>query len=143
MLRILFFIGTALVCVACGGEDPEEARDPVCEAGRVEACACPGGAEGAQACADDGSKWGECECENPGPDGGGGGPRTPMVRDPCTTDRDCDANGPAIYENALWCIESMCIPAEWFASCEEADELASCSGQDGYCHQEVYCLHFT
>jgi hypothetical protein len=36
--------------------------ESVCEAGRVVDCPCPGGEQGVQACADDGSHWEACEC---------------------------------------------------------------------------------
>lgn len=59
----------ALLLVACGGgggggESPESGDpSPVCEAGRVVECPCPGDVSGSQTCADDGSRWGSCLCE--------------------------------------------------------------------------------
>lgn len=41
---------------------PRDTTARVCEPGRQEACACVGGAIGAQRCALDGMAWGECEC---------------------------------------------------------------------------------
>lgn len=40
----------------------------MCEPGEQQECACPGGAQGAQACRDDGSGWEDCIC--PDDDGG-------------------------------------------------------------------------
>lgn len=46
----------ALLLVACGSAEP-----PVCPLGRVEACACPGGSQGAQECGPLGV-WSACVC---------------------------------------------------------------------------------
>jgi hypothetical protein len=86
MLRSLG-LALAVALAGCGGaEDPEEegltepgvagssggdsgqapAPDPVCEAGRTVECPCVDAESGAQSCADDGSKWLECVCAEPG-----------------------------------------------------------------------------
>lgn len=59
----------ALACAACGGSQDSSGdtglgngKPTVCAPGKVEACACPGGGQGAQACAEDGASWGKCEC---------------------------------------------------------------------------------
>lgn len=44
----------------------------VCAPGKVEACACPGGGQGAQACRQDGAGWEACECGDGGAGGNGG-----------------------------------------------------------------------
>lgn len=46
----------ALLLVACGSAEP-----PACPLGRVEACACPGGSQGAQECGPLGV-WSACVC---------------------------------------------------------------------------------
>lgn len=48
----------ALALVGCAGESPA----PVCAAGRVQSCPCPGGAAGAQECGPGGLAWGACVC---------------------------------------------------------------------------------
>lgn len=45
--------------------DPTTAGPSVCIPGQQVACACPGGAEGAQVCAPDGGSLGPCECPEP------------------------------------------------------------------------------
>lgn len=55
----------AMVLAACSEPAPM-----VCTPGESRACACPTGATGAQICADDGSRLGECVCADL--DGGGG-----------------------------------------------------------------------
>jgi hypothetical protein len=56
---------------ACSDKDAGTGDSTVCEPGEQQACACPGGTEGAQACRDDGSGWEQCIC--PGDDGGDDG----------------------------------------------------------------------
>src|SRR5690606_15703367 len=51
-----------------GAAGEDGAAPMVCAPGKVEACPCPGGGQGAQACRDDGAGYGPCECA-PG-DGG-------------------------------------------------------------------------
>ena len=61
-----------LALVACSSdEDPAQ----VCAPGRQEACACPGGGQGAQVCNTEGTGYGACApCDaNAGGSGGGGG----------------------------------------------------------------------
>lgn len=55
----------AMVLAACSEPAPM-----VCTPGESRSCACPTGATGAQICADDGSRLGECVCADL--DGGGG-----------------------------------------------------------------------
>jgi hypothetical protein len=105
MPRILALLFALL---ACSGEDP--AADPVCEAGRVEPCPCSGAADGVQACASDGSKWGTCECEEP--------------RDECTIDEDCES------EDAPYCLRGACSPTTVVGPGEQCDSEHLCS--EGY-----------
>lgn len=60
-----------LSLVACGSPTPLVLPPAGCTVGRVEVCACPGGATGAQACTDAGS-FGACVCSSgdAGPDAG-------------------------------------------------------------------------
>ncbi len=67
---ILFF--SAMIVGCNGGEGPIDPQPkvtneapPVCEAGRATECPCVGDTKGVQSCADDGSKWGQCECVDP------------------------------------------------------------------------------
>ena len=57
---------------ACSSESAENSPSTICSPGKQEACACPGGEEGAQRCNDDGSAWGPCECVDAGASGSGG-----------------------------------------------------------------------
>jgi hypothetical protein len=65
--RIRWGIGLGLVLAACGGDDATS----VCAPGATQVCVCAGGLSGAQACRDDGSGFGVCECAGvdagPGP----------------------------------------------------------------------------
>jgi hypothetical protein len=53
---------------ACSEDSAGTGDSTVCVPGETQPCACPGGAEGAQACSEDGSGWEECVC--PDDDGG-------------------------------------------------------------------------
>lgn len=86
-----YFVGLAVLVVACSSDDPKLSGASagaagsagsagvagsgaggsalVCAPGKQEACACPGGVEGAQRCRDDGNGWEGCVC----PDAGVGG----------------------------------------------------------------------
>ena len=71
MRNYLFF---AVFLAACGSDLPgvdaanadagaaTDATSLVCEPGKQEACACVGGAVGAQRCSFDGNDWGPCKC---------------------------------------------------------------------------------
>lgn len=53
---------------ACGDEDGAyEITGTSCVPGYQTACACPGGEQGAQICADDGARYLECVCPPPDP----------------------------------------------------------------------------
>lgn len=57
-----------------GAAGEDGAAPMVCAPGKVEACPCPGGGQGAQACRDDGSGFEPCECSvGDGGSGGSGG----------------------------------------------------------------------
>jgi len=47
-------------------------REATCVPGQQISCACPGGAEGIQVCADDGERLSACDCPGTGSGGGGG-----------------------------------------------------------------------
>ena len=70
-LRILLFV----MLVSLAGAGCAEPVEPTCAAGATQQCWCLDGQAGAQICADDGARWGECQCV--GPDG----------------DADCDIDG--------------------------------------------------
>ena len=55
---LILVVGIALVMLSACSSDDGPVR--VCEPGDQKTCACPGGASGAQVCADDGAKWGAC-----------------------------------------------------------------------------------
>src|SRR5690606_1456953 len=85
-----------------GAAGEDGAAPMVCAPGKVEACACPGGGMGAQACREDGSGWGPCECGDAGSgsaggsggDGGAGGSGDP---------RWWCMHGPAANGSPEWC----------------------------------------
>jgi hypothetical protein len=58
-----------------GGDarDAAPGGERICEPGRSAECGCPSGRTGAQSCADDGSKWLACACDEAPPVGGDGG----------------------------------------------------------------------
>jgi hypothetical protein len=72
MAMRLVFAFVALVLGACGSDFDSRTvqQEQICEPGKTEVCACPGAADGAQSCSEDGLAWGECECTSPVPDGG-------------------------------------------------------------------------
>lgn len=72
-MKRLFWLGLLLLGGCGSGEgDPgpapmpakQQTAAPVCEAGKTAACPCVNGGQGVQSCADDGSKWGACECQD-------------------------------------------------------------------------------
>jgi hypothetical protein len=74
----------AILLVACGGDsEPNEAGAAAvepggCVPGASQACTGPGGCEGGQICADDGSRFGPCDCSLPA-GAEAGAPGTPEV----------------------------------------------------------------
>lgn len=101
----------ALVVAGCGGKPDEtvssataEVRTPACVAGKQEACACPGGAKGAQSCKADGSGFDKCVCPEEARASGGGEskpepaptpepPPNPDACVDCRSQEDFDAAG--------------------------------------------------
>lgn len=80
----------------------------VCAPGKVEACACPGGGQGAQACRQDGAGWEACECaagDGGAGDGGGGGVNNGGDPDPlpydCETTFACGCKADI---GDTWCV---------------------------------------
>lgn len=69
LLAALALLAVFSLAPACGSDD--DTKPTVCTAGKVEACPCPGGAQGSQACKSDGSGFEACSC--PGGAGGTGG----------------------------------------------------------------------
>ncbi len=70
---LVAFGGLALVVAACVTEEQQQQPSQACVPGDVDTCPCPGGGEGVQTCADDGSRYGSCEgCGSGGGSGGGG-----------------------------------------------------------------------
>jgi hypothetical protein len=72
-LRFWLFVALGSL-IGAGCTEPAE---PTCAAGATQQCWCLDGQAGAQICADDGARWGECQCA--APDG----------------DADCDVDGDA------------------------------------------------
>lgn len=68
LLAALALLSLFSLAQACGSSDDTKT---VCTAGKVEACPCPGGAQGSQACKSDGSGFEACSC--PGGAGGSSG----------------------------------------------------------------------
>ncbi|UQA58296.1 hypothetical protein [Polyangium aurulentum] len=81
--------GALVLAVACSSPDPGNpsgstssssgaggsggSTPPLCVPGQQVACACPGGAMGAQACNAEGNGYEPCQCETSGTGGGSGG----------------------------------------------------------------------
>ncbi len=61
LLRVAF-VAAALLGTAFGSWSACGDRRRVCDPGASQGCACISGGAGAQVCADDGSRWGACEC---------------------------------------------------------------------------------
>jgi len=70
-IRGLLLLTSACVLGAgCGGSDKKHGtEDPICEIGARQDCTCSDGRDSGQDCAEDGSRWLECECD---PVGSGG-----------------------------------------------------------------------
>lgn len=94
MLKYLVFFALALGCSS--GDD-----FAACTVNQTQACACPGGTMGAQACGADGA-WGKCQCAASGGEAGkgvGGGAGTSVAgtggdagaatEKECEVDADC------------------------------------------------------
>lgn len=74
---LLLALGIAGVgACAAEGSDPGGAggagANTVCIPNEQVSCACPGGTQGVQVCLEDGSGFGECDCDGTGASGGGG-----------------------------------------------------------------------
>ncbi len=67
---VMVLAGALATVVTCSSEDE---TSTVCVAGAQQACSCPGGIEGVQICAPDGSAWGGCDCGTGGAGGTAGG----------------------------------------------------------------------
>jgi hypothetical protein len=119
-----------------------ESYDNKCEPGRQLECYCSGGVEGFQECLEDGSGWGECQCECEkqcagkccGDDGCGGtcedncptGYACHDLSCECELEKECeiDADCPADHrcDRTVWeCKEIVCTP----------DCTGKCCGSDG------------
>jgi hypothetical protein len=93
-MRTLALLALVVATLACGAEPPASCGAP----GRVMACACPGGSQGAQECGPGGA-WSVCVC----PDGGAMEAGADAGRDagrdaiPTPTDVDpgCDGGAPS------------------------------------------------
>jgi len=133
-----------LVAVQAGACSDDAER--VCEPGAVQRCPCLGGSEGVQTCADDGARWGICDCGGADAD----------------ADADADAGGDGEVIDDAGC-EASCGPADartcfgedlqecrpgadgclaWSAiqrcsdtglSCREVGGVWGCHGPDGNC----------
>lgn len=69
-----FLFGVALLGCGGGPGEPFVASGQACMPNDTKECICPGGAKGAQTCADDGTMWGKCTCTgDPGGTGGTSG----------------------------------------------------------------------
>jgi len=112
----------AFALLACGGED-FESKEPICEPGKTAACVCAGAADGSQVCADDGLKWGECECDS-----------ACDTNADCTNDSRCSPSG-ACQTVSVLAEGSPCDPNDSSGACDV--DLACidgrCSGQGETC----------
>ncbi len=104
----------ALLLVACGSAEP-----PACPLGRVEACACPGGSQGAQECGPLGV-WGACVCL--GGDAGAVADATPDAAVDVTSDVPRDAT-PEITTNDVVAVAD--VPQDVSADADPLDTRAT------------------
>jgi hypothetical protein len=117
----------------------------VCTPGQTMACACPGGTQGMQTCDDDGSGFGECECDGTSLDTGSGTVGTGTTTEPgsstgpvveCTGDEDCTELEVSECETAVCdkgdnTCRALALPVDTAcgdASESECDHPDSCDG---------------
>lgn len=66
LTRPLATLALCALAIAALPRCADEAAAPlICAPGLVQVCPCPGGAQGAQRCDDDGARWGVCVCPEP------------------------------------------------------------------------------
>jgi len=115
---VLALVGSVVAASACSGDGSAE-----CVPGRQEQCACPGGADGVQTCADDGQSFGTCDCGGTGAgsgagggSGGAGGGTTCDCADgffcngeeSCGADGECVAGTPPDLDDNNLCTDDYC-----------------------------------
>lgn len=118
-----------------GATGEDGAAPMVCAPGKVEACPCPGGGQGAQACRDDGSGFEPCECgggDDPADAGSdtsddvaNGGGADPLPYD-CETTYACGCT----LSGGSWCLGDPNISPEY------TKLYSGCTGRPKHC-QEV------
>ena len=72
-MRATLALACLIVSLSPACDSNGASTSPVCTAGKVEACPCPGGAQGSQACKSDGSGFDACSCPSSGGASGAGG----------------------------------------------------------------------
>jgi hypothetical protein len=76
-----------------GGGSSTTTTGDACVPGQQVFCACPGGSQSVQSCADDGASFGPCDCRDNGSGGGatgaGGGAGDGCGDGTCAADEDC------------------------------------------------------
>ena len=135
MTRILAALGFVVVALAACASDSGDSGGTVgqqtgCVPGDQKACACPGGAQGAQACSADGKGYADCVCGAGGAggaSGAGGG---------------AGAGGAAMVQPAADCVrakidDNKCADAKrpYAWQCSTTDEPITCvkiSGTKGW-----------
>jgi len=101
----LTFLAAATIAItilgaACGGSDSPTETPKACTPGATQTCVGPGACSGAQACKDDGSGFGACDCGGK-PDIGGETPvdtATPDTSDSGTTETGADASDDTLVD---------------------------------------------
>lgn len=112
-------LATLLLLSACG-------KPAVCEAGRQTECACGDDAAGFQVCADDGSAWGECVCED-------------ESTDDDTTDDETD-----VVEDDTDVVAPECSDLDDCGDCLACDaEEDTCATEWAACAEDAYCPALT
>src|SRR5690349_17523093 len=70
-MKTMRMLVLAVSLLGCSGSG-DDFQTLVCDAGKTQPCTCDNGDKGAQVCAEDGTKWGECSCGSAGAGGSGG-----------------------------------------------------------------------
>ena len=130
-----------------GGSNAEAGPDigldasQVCEPGKQEACACPGGSAGAQRCRDDGSGWETCFCSDAAvvPEGGDVVVEAPEDAPPEGGFVEAEASVPDLCSLAE--AQHLTCPGTDCAACIESECDVECTATvtDGLFVMGCYC----